>query len=624
VVLAFGGEQTGRVRRVGLVAAVTVTLMAVVAASAPGPPRPDAGASGGTAASAPPRARAATCGGRPLVAPRQLRGMWIATVNNIDWPSRPGLDAEAVRAEYRSWLDLAQRLQHNAVFVHIRPSGDAFWPTPYAPWSEWLTGRRDGVGPGWDPLAFLVAETHARNIEFHAWFNPYRGSQPAPAGAGADLNQLAPDHPLRAHPEWAVAYPAGAAGRLYYDPGIPEARRFVEDSIMDAVARYDIDAVHFDDFFYPYPVAGQDFGDDASFARYGAGFASKADWRRDNVNQLVRETGQRIRALKPWVKFGISPFGIWRNSSTDPAGSATRGLQSYDAIYADTRLWVSREWLDYIVPQVYWHIGFDVADYARLVPWWSNVVAGTRVQLYIGQADYRVGQAGAWQDPAELDRQLTFNERYPVSGNVHFSAKNVRADPLGAVTRYSVGHYGAPALVPQMARPHEAATAPLTAPTVRAAHREADGTVTLRWSPGTGRPPTSYAVYRVDGPVARLAGTTRDRSWVDRTPPAGRGDAYCVAALDRLWNAGPPAWRAPRLDAAAKPTYGLDHLPSIDSDRWTDRSQHQSGTRLFRPRGDGRLMCRAGTNFVARESPTVEQCLPSSGGGFGRARTARR
>src|SRR4051812_27124745 len=264
------------------------------------------------------------CGGVPARATRELRGMWLTTVANIDFPSRPGLPEAQVKAEYLRWLDLAVAQRHNAIFVHVRPSGDAFWPSAYAPWSEWLTGRRDGRSPGWDPMAFMVAEAHARNLEFHAWFNPYRGSQPGPDGPGASLAELAPTNPLLAHRDWVIAYPKGKAARLYYDPGNPAARRYVEDAMLEAVQRYDVDGVHFDDFFYPYPVAGQDFPDDASYARYGAG-RSRADWRRANVDTLIREMSERIKALKPWVKFGISPFGIWRNRTSDPSGSDSDG-----------------------------------------------------------------------------------------------------------------------------------------------------------------------------------------------------------------------------------------------------------------------------------------------------------
>ena len=468
--------------------------------------------------------------------------MWLTTVNSIDWPSRPGLDTATVKAEYQGWLDLAQRLNHNAIFVHVRPSGDAFWPSQYAPWSEWLTGKRDGADPGWDPMAYMIAEAHARNLEFHAWMNPYRGAQPATVGGpGGDMNQLAPNHPLRAHPEWAVVYPAATRGsRFFFDPGIPEARRFVEDSMLEAVQKYDIDGVHFDDFFYPYPEAGQDFNDAASFAAYGQGL-SRADWRRANVNTLVREMNERIKALKPWVKFGISPFGIWRNSSTDPTGSATNGLQSFDQIYADTREWVRQGWLDYIVPQLYWHIGFDRADYAKLLPWWSNVVSGTNVQLYIGQADYRVGEAGAWQDPAELERHLELNTHYSVAGNIHFSAKSLRDDKLGAVSRYRTTFYAGPALIPTMA---QLPASPPSAPTITTVRREPDGSATVTWRPGAGEA-AMFAVYRIDAgqQKALLVGTVRggensEQSWADRAPSTTDGSDYCVSGLDRLWNEG--------------------------------------------------------------------------------------
>ncbi len=476
----------------------------------------------------PPSARPAASCGVPLFAPRELRAMWLTTVNNIDFPSRPGLTPDQVKAEYLGWLDLARQQRHNAIFVHVRPSGDAFWPSAYAPISEWLTGTRDGKDPGWDPMAFMVAEAHARNLEFHAWFNPYRASQPAPAGAGTDRLALAPNHPLRRHPEWAIAYPPGGEGaRLYFDPGQPDARRFVEDAMLEAVARYDVDGVHFDDFFYPYPKTGQEFGDAASFARFGAGL-SRDDWRRENVNSLVRETGERIRALKPWVAYGISPFGIWRNAADDPSGSPTRGLQSYSAIYADTRRWIREEWIDYVVPQLYWNIGFDTADYARLLPWWSAVVAGTRVRLWIGHADYRVGEQGAWSDPAELDRQLALNRRYPVTGGIHFSAKQIRADRLGAVTRYRDTHYTTPALVPLLAR---RPTQTPGAPVITGVHGD-----TVSWRPGPGPAPTSWALYRVDGAAARLVATGRggDAAGVG----AGR---FCLTVLDRSGHESPAA-----------------------------------------------------------------------------------
>jgi uncharacterized lipoprotein YddW (UPF0748 family) len=471
------------------------------------------------------------CAGVPAQAPRELRGMWLTTVTNIDFPSRPGLSEAQVKAEYLRWLDLAVSQNHNAIFVHVRPSGDAFWPSAYAPWSEWLTGKRDGKSPGWDPMAFMVAEAHARNLEFHAWFNPYRGTQPGPGGPGADFAKLAPNHPLLKHRDWAISYPTGKRARLYFDPGNPAARKYVEDSILEAVKKYDIDGVHFDDFFYPYPEDGQDFPDNASFAKYGAG-QSRAQWRRGNVDTLIRELDQRIHQLKSWVKFGISPFGIWRNKATDPLGSPTNGLESYDAQYADTRKWVKQGWVDYIVPQLYWQIGFSKADYAKLLPWWSDVVKGTGVQLWIGQADYRVGEKGAWSDPSLLDREMTLNEKYPVQGEIHFSAASIKDDKLGAVTRYRDHHYATPALVPLM---KQLPSAPPPAPKLTDATRGKDGV--LRFT-STGMKGTSWALYKVSGKAATLVNTGRTGTQVADPAPGGGPATYCLSGLDRSGNEG--------------------------------------------------------------------------------------
>ncbi|MFB7197554.1 glycoside hydrolase family 10 protein [Streptomyces sp. NPDC056240] len=366
---------------------------------------------------------------------RQLRGMWIATVANTDWPSAPDLSPEQQRQELCDLLDVAVERRLNAVMFQVRPTADALWPSPYEPWSQYLTGVQ-GRDPGWDPLGTAVHEAHRRGLELHAWFNPYRVS------LTTDVTALTPTHPARLHPEWIVSF----GGKLYYNPGLPEVRRFVQDAMLDAVRRYPIDAVHWDDYFYPYPVAGQTFQDDDAYARYGTGFPDRDAWRRNNTDLLVREMAERIKRIRPRTRFGISPFGVWRNAGTDPLGSATTaGVQTYDDLHADTRKWVQEEWIDYIVPQVYWNIGFSAADYGVLVPWWSNIVSGTSVQLYVGEALYKVGVAGqpaAWQDQAELSRHLDFDTHYPqVRGNVYFSATQVAADPLGAMSRVVADHY---------------------------------------------------------------------------------------------------------------------------------------------------------------------------------------
>lgn len=370
---------------------------------------------------------------------RELRGMWIATVANTDWPSAPGLPPARQRQELLDLLDLAVERRLNAVMLQVRPTADAFWPSPYEPWAAYLTGTQ-GRDPGWDPLGTAVHEAHRRGLELHAWFNPYRVAN------SDDPARLAPTHPARLHPEWTVPY----GGKLYYNPGLPVVRRFVQDAMLDAVRRYPVDAVHWDDYFYPYPVAGQVFGDDAAWAAYGAGFPDRDAWRRHNTDLLVRETAARIRAVRPRTRFGISPFGVWRNAASDPLGSATTaGVQTYDDLHADTRGWVRRGWIDYIVPQVYWNIGFAAADYAVLVAWWADVVRGTRVRLHIGEALYKVGnpaQPAPWQDPRELLRHLDLCAGYPqVRGNVYFSASQVAADPLGAMTLVQERYAAAPA-----------------------------------------------------------------------------------------------------------------------------------------------------------------------------------
>ncbi|WP_107486430.1 glycoside hydrolase family 10 protein, partial [Streptomyces sp. 13-12-16] len=372
----------------------------------------------------------------------EMRGMWVATVTNRDWPSRPGLSAARQRAELLGHLDTAVRDRLNTVIFQVRPTADALWPSPYEPWSQYLTGTQ-GAHPGWDPLGTAVAEAHARGLELHAWFNPYR------VALHADPARLTASHPARRNPGWTVPY----GGRLYYNPGLPEVRAFVREAMLDAVRRYPVDAVHFDDYFYPYPVAGQSFDDDLAYDTHGGGFPDRAAWRRDNVDRLVRETAAGIKETRPGTRFGISPFGVWRNADVDGRGSATHaGVQTYDDLHADTRRWARENWIDYICPQLYWNIGFAAADYAALLPWWAEVVRGSGTRLYVGEALYKAGdpaQPAAWRDPAELSRHLTLAAEHPeVRGHVFFAAREVTADPAGAMARVVADHYRRPAAPP--------------------------------------------------------------------------------------------------------------------------------------------------------------------------------
>jgi uncharacterized lipoprotein YddW (UPF0748 family) len=467
---------------------------------------------------------------------RALRGMWIATVTGLDWPVDPHRPAARQRADFRRLLDTAKALRLNAVFVQIRPTADAFYPSPYEPWSQWITGKQ-GENPGYDVLGYMLKEAHARGLEFHAWFNPYRVSRQN------DLKRLAATHPARRHPGWVRHY----GGGLWYDPGLPQVRDLVGDIVLDVVRKYDIDGVHFDDYFYPYPESG-DFPDKASYRAYGRRFSSKAAWRRDNVNTLVKRVSDDVHRAKPWVRFGISPFGVWRNASTDRAGSATRALQSYDDIYADSRLWVRRGWLDYILPQLYWPIGDRRADYRTLTAWWSRQVRGTDVALEIGHGAYRVGEPGPWRRPAELSRQLDVNAKHPeVRGDVFFSARDLAANRRGFADRVVANHYSRPALIPAARR--RATGRPPAPPAAATTSVPAAGLarpVTVRWRPsGAAR----YAVYRVEGKrpgCARvdprtLLTTAGGPAVIDSSVRPGATYTYYVTALDRTHRESAPA-----------------------------------------------------------------------------------
>ena len=292
---------------------------------------------------------------------REFRGAWIATVGNIDYPTSKTLTTAQQQAEFISILNQHKQAGINAVMVQIRTNGDAFYPSELAPWAEWLTGRQGKApDPYYDPMAFMLTECRKRGIEFHAWFNPYR------AVSNVNTSFLDAKHVALKHPEWLLPY-----GNLrVLDPGNPEVIKHVTQVVMEVANKYDIDGVHFDDYFYPYPTTGVVLNDSATYAKNSRGILKKADWRRDNVNLLVKAISDSLKLVKPWVKFGISPFGIWQNKSTaQPLGSATGGLESYNDIYCDSRIWLQNGWVDYIAPQIYWNIGFSVADFAILVPW---------------------------------------------------------------------------------------------------------------------------------------------------------------------------------------------------------------------------------------------------------------
>lgn len=368
----------------------------------------------------------------------EMRAVWIATVENIDWPGKKGLPVQQQKEDFSRILNMHQRNGMNTVIVQVRPAADAFYSSGLEPWSEYLNGRQ-GLPPSpyYDPLEFMINETHSRGMEFHAWINPFR------AVVKLGKSSIAANHIIKQHPEWAVTY----GTYKWLDPGLPQVREHTANVVKDLVTRYDVDAIHMDDYFYPYRIPGKDFPDAKSYRLYGNG-KNKADWRRANVDSTIKLIRQTIVAANPRVKLGISPFGIWRNKKQDPEGSATNGSSNYDDLYANVLLWLQQGWIDYVAPQLYWHIGHKLADYAELLTWWSHHTYGAH--LYIGHGIYRYKESG-WRNRNELPQQLQLlRANKNVHGSVYYSSKIFNYNPHGWNDSLRNNYYALPAIVPPM------------------------------------------------------------------------------------------------------------------------------------------------------------------------------
>lgn len=371
---------------------------------------------------------------------REFRAAWIATVANIDWPSKPGLPAEEQKKELIAILDKCQSLNLNAIVMQVRPMCDALYESSLEPWSEYLTGVQ-GQSPGYDPLSFAIEESHKRNLEFHAWFNPYRAAGPTSKSATAK------NHMVKARPDLAKKY-----GKHYWlNPTHPEVQKHSLAVVLDVVRRYDIDGVHMDDYFYPYPEAGEDkkeipFPDDDTWEAYqkAGGRMARDDWRRDAVNQFVKAFYFETHKVKPWVKVGISPFGIWKPGH--PAG--IKGFDQYSKLYADAKLWLNEGWVDYYTPQLYWVVDKPEQSYPALLKWWSDENVKMR-NLWPGNFTSK------W-DAAEIAKQIDVTRKSgTATGNVHFSMKAITGDKYESLKKL----YAEPALVPAspwlgFAKPH--------------------------------------------------------------------------------------------------------------------------------------------------------------------------
>lgn len=468
-----------------------------------------------------------------IIPKREFRAVWIATVGNIDWPSKQGLDAEIQKSEFKSILMQCKKNGLNAVIVQIRPSADALYNSPYENWSRYLSGKQgQSPMPYYDPLSFMVEEAHKQCIEFHAWFNPYR------ALVDANKNPNTKDHITWQHPEWFLNY----GGKKYFDPGLPEVRDYFTKIVLDVVKRYDIDAVHFDDYFYPYRIAHVEFPDYNSFTKYKGNFSIKDDWRRHNVDVLIESLSKKIKETKPYVKFGISPFGVWRNFSKDPEGSHTNGGQTnYDDLYADVLLWLKKGWIDYILPQLYWEMGHKAADYNELLRWWSEHAYGKN--LYIGHGLYQVGVSSkaCWRSMNEISQQvMASRSTNNVDGSAYYSANAFKKNLCGL--NYSMQNEinSRPALLPTMSWMDQEAP---KAPNVKISYGR-DGYRVLQWTiENPSKEELQFAIYRFESGSKintnssnNLIDIVRGNSYVDKLSSPNSNFVYVVTALDRLHN----------------------------------------------------------------------------------------
>ncbi|UCS94684.1 family 10 glycosylhydrolase [Echinicola marina] len=375
---------------------------------------------------------------------REMRGVWIATVANIDWPSSGTDSFEKQQRDFIQILDFYRQHNFNAVFVQIRAAGDAFYPSKMAPWSRYLSGK-EGKAPQTmlDPLKWMIQVTHERGMEFHAWLNPYR------ATFNLKVEDLSPMHDYFRHTDWMVKY----GSKYYYNPGIPAVKDHMVNIVREVLTNYDIDGVHLDDYFYPYKIPGEAFNDQIAFKKYGNGL-DLGDWRRANVDQLIQGLSDLVKNEKPWVQFGVSPFGVWRNASVDPNGSDTQaGQTNYDDLYADPLSWVKNGWVDYLAPQIYWSLDHPKASHRELVDWWAKNAGNT--PIYIGNGSYKIRNDAdeAWRNAYEIPNQVAIGRsKAAVEGNVYFRARSLMGSNRDIASLLSQTMYENPVLTPNKAR----------------------------------------------------------------------------------------------------------------------------------------------------------------------------
>ncbi len=461
----------------------------------------------------------------------EFRGAWMHTVGQMQY-SR--MTTEQNQAYLRNQLDSLQLAGINAIVWQVRPKADAFYKSNFEPWSVYLTGThgKEPV-PYWDPLQFMIDECHSRGMELHAWLNPYRVTN-----SKNELQKLSPDHIYHKHPEWFLVY----ANQTYFDPGIPECRQFICDVVRDIVSRYDVDAIHMDDYFYPYPTKDE-FPDSTSYAKYGNGL-DRGDWRRQNVDLLIEGLHEVLLQEKPWVRFGISPFGVWRNKSVDPRGSETNALQCYDALYADVLKWTEKGWVDYMVPQLYWELDHKRAPGRVLNPWWNDHANGRH--MYIGQSvetTMRTPDPDS-NDPNELNHKIRISRALPnVQGNCWWPGYSITRNSHGVCDSLATRQQSTIALVPAYTWIDNIAPDEVSKLKVK----NVNGVKSLQWqAPATTDPmqvAKAFVVYRFDAGAdinlndakAIVAVTPHTHYAIPADTPRGKY-VYVVTTLDRVNN----------------------------------------------------------------------------------------
>lgn len=472
---------------------------------------------------------------------REFRGAWIQCVNG----QFQGLSTQTMQQTLTYQLDELQKDGVNAIIFQVRAECDALYASSIEPWSRFLTGvQGKAPSPYWDPLQWMIEQCHARGMELHAWINPYRAKT-------KNTNVFAANHITQTHPEYCFDYD----GLKILNPGVPQNRDYICAVASDIVSRYDVDGIHMDDYFYPYPVAGQAIPDDAQYRQYSNGIKDRGDWRRYNVNLFIKQFYETVHRIKPWVKVGISPFGIYRNKKNSPIGSETNGLQNYDDLYADILLWINNGWLDYCVPQLYWEIGHKAADYDTLIHWWNQYAGGR--PLYIGEDVERTVKAADLRNPQSNqmpEKYRLHSEMNHVNGTVLWYAK-AAVDNIGGYGTMLRQHYWrTPALHPSM--PFIDGKAPKKPRKLKPIWTS-DGYLLFWTAPkGTGwkDEATKYVVYRfAKGERVNLNDASKIVQITSNTfvsLPYDRGAqryTYVVTALDKMQNESKPSKKAVKL-----------------------------------------------------------------------------